>query len=210
MTKENNKHKKNQHVEDEINSHIDEEEIIEVEGVEVEPSFEESIETEEQIEEETIPEDIEKLKSALHEAHLKSGEYLDGWQRARAEFINYKKRVERDRQQRQQEAVGSIVLKILPVVDDIERALKSRPQDGNGAEWAEGIDLIYKKLQSILEAEGVKPMNALGEVFDPNLHEAIAQVPSDDYESGRIIEVLQQGYYLGDRVLRPALVRVAA
>jgi len=98
----------------------------------------------------------------------------------------------------------------LPVVDDIERALKSRPQGGDGAEWADGIELIYKKLQLILEAESVKPMKAEGELFDPNLHEAIAQMPSDDHESGQITEVLQQGYYIGDRILRPALVRVAA
>jgi len=160
--------------------------------------------------EEAQPDEMDELKNALQEATQKSAEYLEGWQRARAEFLNYKKRVERERQQRVQDAVSSIALKILPVVDDLERALKNRPTEGDAVEWAAGIELIYKKLQSILAAEGVTPMQAEGEMFDPNLHEAIAQMPSDGYESGQIIEVVQQGYMIGDRVLRPALVRVAS
>jgi molecular chaperone GrpE len=117
--------------------------------------------------------------------------------------------VERDQAQTYQSAAASILKRYLSIIDDLERALKTRPLDGDGAAWAEGIELIYRKLLSILDSEGIQPMEAEGELFDPNLHEAIMSEDSDEHESGQIIEVLQQGYLLGDRVLRPAMVRVA-
>ncbi len=156
------------------------------------------------------PEDLSALQEQLSAAQSQAQEYLDGWQRARAEFANYKRRVERDREQMQQDAVARVVLRYLPVVDDLERALQNRPQEGEGAAWAEGIELVYRKLLAALEADGVKRMEVLGEHFDPNLHEAVIQEASDEHESGQIIEVLQPGYWIGERVLRPALVKVAA
>lgn len=152
---------------------------------------------------------ISELQSELMATQAKADEYLDGWQRARADFANYKKRVERDQAQTYQSAAASILKRYLSIIDDLERALKTRPLDGDGAVWAEGIELIYRKLLSILESEGIQPMDADGKLFDPNLHEAIMSEDSDEHESGQIIEVLQQGYLLGDRVLRPAMVRVA-
>ena len=154
-------------------------------------------------------EEIESLKQALESSHAKSEEYLDGWQRSRAEFANYKKRVEREQAQLYQTTAGVIIKRYLDIVDDLERALNNRPQEGEGAVWAEGIDLIYRKFLSILETEGIKPMEAQGKQFDPNQHEALSSEDSDEYQSGQIIEVLKQGYSQGDRVLRPALVRVA-
>lgn len=156
-----------------------------------------------------VQEDITDLKKELEEIRLKSEEYLEGWQRARAEFANFRKRVERDREQTHQVAAGNIMRSFLEVLDDLERALKNRPQEGEGAVWAGGIELIYRKFLKILESQGVKPMQAEGELFDPNLHEAITHEESPDHESGEIIEVVQTGYLIGDRVLRPALVRVA-
>ena len=152
---------------------------------------------------------ISGLQNELLATQAKADEYLEGWQRARADFANYKKRVERDQAQTYQNAAASILKRYLSILDDLERALKTRPQDGDGAAWAEGIELIYRKLQSILESEGIQPMDAEGVQFDPNLHEAIMSEDSDQHESGQIIEVLQQGYTLGDKVLRPAMVRVA-
>jgi molecular chaperone GrpE len=87
--------------------------------------------------------------------------------------------------------------------------LKNRPSAGEGAAWAEGVELVYKKFRTLLEAEGVVQMEAEGELFDPNFHEAITQEDNEEHESGHIIEVVQKGYMLGERVLRPALVRVA-
>lgn len=155
-------------------------------------------------------EEMENLRQELDEIRTKADEYLDGWQRARADFANYKKRVERDQAQVYQMAVGSIVKRYLEVLDDLERALKNRPLSKDGATWAEGIELVYRKLLAILEAEGVRLMEADGQFFDPNLHEAISQENSPDHESGQIIEVIKQGYLLGERVIRPALVRIAA
>jgi molecular chaperone GrpE len=149
------------------------------------------------------------LQAALEEARAKADEYLDGWQRARAEFANYRKRMEREQSQIYQTAAGNLIKRYLDIVDDLDLALKNRPEQGDGASWANGIELIYRKLLTILENEGVTPMQADGKYFDPNLHEAITSEPSEEYESGQIIEVLKQGYMLGERVLRPAIVRVA-
>jgi len=151
---------------------------------------------------------LEALQQELAECRSKSDEYLDGWQRARAEFTNYRKRVERDQALMQQTLTGSIVKRYLEIVDDLDRALKNRPQEGEGASWADGIELIYRKLINILESNGVTIMPA-GVMFDPNLHEAITSEDSDQHQSGEIIEIVQQGYLMSDRVLRPALVRVA-
>lgn len=150
-----------------------------------------------------------EMSHELEAARAKAEEYLDGWQRARAEFANFKKRVERDQAQVYQNASGSIIKRFIEIVDDLERALKNRPKEAEGAAWAEGIELIYRKFLNILEAEGVQRMDAEGKEFDPNFHEAITQEDSKTHKSGYIIEVVQQGYLLGDRVLRPALVRVA-
>jgi len=134
---------------------------------------------------------------------------LDGWQRERADFINYRNRVEREQSQKKQDLAVEVIKKYLAVSDDINRALKSRPTEGEAAHWAEGIELIRRKLANILDCEGLTPIDAEGKQFDPNLHEAISHEDGDGHESGEIIEVVQQGYMLGDRVIRPALVRVA-
>ncbi|NMB55935.1 MAG: nucleotide exchange factor GrpE [Leptolinea sp.] len=166
-------------------------------------------------EEKTSPAETEQalspeiLSAELEKARHESKEYFEGWQRERADFANYKKRIERDQVQIAQSVNGSIIKKYLVIVDDLERALKNRPVDPEGAKWAEGVELIYRKLQTILENENVKRIPAEETEFDPNIHEAISHEDSPDHKSGQVIEVLQQGYMIGDRVLRPALVRVA-
>lgn len=150
-----------------------------------------------------------ELQAEVERLSAMAEEYLDGWQRARADFSNYKKRIEREQQDTYRRAAGDILTRYLTIVDDMERALKDRPTEGDGAQWAEGIELIYRKLHTFLEAEGVEPIEALGQPFDPNLHEAISHEDSEEYEAGHVTEVLQQGYKMGETVLRPALVRVA-
>lgn len=154
-------------------------------------------------------EETQRLAQELQDWQAKAEEYLDGWQRSRAEFANYKKRIEREQSQVYQNAAASILKRFLDVLDDLDRALQNRPVDGDGAAWAEGIDLVYRKFSSILEAEGVTRIQAEGEFFDPNLHEGISQEDNDEFESGQIIAVVKNGYMIGDRVLRPATVRVA-
>lgn len=159
--------------------------------------------------EDLIEADEETLFEQLEKAREVADEYLEGWQRARAEFSNYKKRMEREQSGMRSRIGGDILLRVLAVVDDLERALKDKPTKGDAGAWAEGIDLIYKKMQMILESEGVKEIEAEGDLFNPQLHEAISHEDSEEHESGEVIDVVQKGYVIADRVLRPAMVRVA-
>ncbi len=160
--------------------------------------------------EETDPVDVDALQADLETARAQMQEYLDGWQRERAAFANYRRRVEEQQEQARRELVASIVKRYLEVLDDLELALKNKPAEGEGAAWAEGIELIYRKMLAILEAEGVKPIEAgPGTPFDPHFHEAITHEPHDERGSEEIIEVVRRGYMIDDQVLRPALVRVA-
>lgn len=159
---------------------------------------------------ETTPDDVQVLKDELIEWQTKANEYLDGWQRARADYANYKKRVERDQAQAHQNATANAIRRFLEVKDDLELALKNRPNQGDDAGWADGVELIYRKLATFLEAEGVSIIETDGKFFDPNFHEAITHEVHPELESGQIIAVLKQGYRMGDRVLRPAQVRVAS
>jgi len=155
--------------------------------------------------------EINELRCELEKTSGRAEEYLSGWQRERAEFINYKKRMEREQSLGGQNVFGNAIRRYLDIADDLARALKdkNRPPDGNGAIWAEGIDLIHRKMIAAFEADGVKMMDANGKFFDPNLHEAISHEDSPDHESGQIIDVVQPGYTLGERIIRPARVRVA-
>jgi molecular chaperone GrpE len=152
---------------------------------------------------------VESLRKELEAALTQATEYLDGMKRARAEFINYKKRVEREQAESQQAAAGRVIARFLEVLDDMDRALADIPRDGDGARWAAGITLIHRKFQGILESEGVTRIEAEGATFDPALHEAITHEDSDGHAPNQVIGVVRNGYKLGDRVIRPALVRVA-
>jgi molecular chaperone GrpE len=157
---------------------------------------------------EAAPE-MAQLQKDLEAAQAKTAEYLEGWQRSRAEFANYKRRVEKEQAETYQNAAARIIARYLDVLDDFDRAMADRPTEGEAAKWAEGINLIYRKLQNILESEGVTRIEAEGKEFDPTWHEAVTHEESDSHAPGHIIAVLRQGYKLGDRVIRPALVRVA-
>ena len=180
-------------------------------GQDIEEEIKEALEPEaalledEESEEAVSAEPQDELEQALQ----KAAEYFDGWQRERADFANYKKRIQRDQQHLSQVITGDVIKKYLVVMDDLERALKAQPTKDEAATWAEGIELIYRKLQNILESERIEVVPAENQEFDPTIHEAISHEDSNDHKNGQIIEVVQQGYKLGDRVLRPALVRVA-
>ncbi len=178
-------------------------EIIE-QGEEV---AEEAAVVEEGLEEEG--EELEKLQEELEEAQAQAAEYLDGWQRTQAEFSNYKKRQEAERAQVMVLANAALLRKLLPIVDDFERAIATLPTDLERLTWCEGIFLIQHKLDAFLESEGVKPIETEGQAFDPHCHDAVTHEDAPGYEEGQIIGEVQRGYILGERVLRPALVRVA-
>ena len=174
----------------------------------VEPNMDE-VDAPAEIAEKAVADELASLEKDLAEAQDQCKEFSEGWQRERADFLNYKKRVERDQAQLHQVISGNIIRKFLSVMDDMERAMANRPQNAENQDWWAGVELIYRKLQGILEAEGVTVIPAEGEVFDPAIHEAITHEANDGVESGKIIAVVQQGYRMGDRIIRPALVRVA-
>ena len=160
-------------------------------------------------EEAVISDEYSELAKELQQAQDKAREFFEGWQRERADFANYKRRVDRDQQSLSQNIKGDVIKKYLAILDDLQRAMKTRPTEGPAGSWADGVELVTRKLQNILEVEGVKRIPAEQEEFNPSRHEAITHEDSPDHESGQIIEVVQEGYTLGDRVLRPAMVRVA-
>lgn len=149
------------------------------------------------------------LRQELAEAQAKAAEYLDGWQRARADLSNYRKRVEREQADIRKQANAALIARLLPILDDFQRAFQTIPVDLRGLTWIEGIALIERKLDAILESEGLVPIEAVGQPFDPTLHMAVMQEESDQYEDGTVIAEFQKGYKLNDRVLRPSYVKVA-
>jgi molecular chaperone GrpE len=155
-------------------------------------------------------EETSNLEEQLAEAEAKAAEYLDGWQRARAEFANARKRLERERMEARRKATIDVATRLLPVMDDFQRAIENAPSTIADDSWFEGIALVNRKLLGILEEVGIEPIDALGEPFDPNLHEAVLQEESDTFESGTVCKELQTGYRMGERVIRPAMVVVAA
>ncbi len=148
--------------------------------------------------------DLENLKQALSEERERAAGYLTNWQRAQADFVNYKRRIEQEREEFNKFANSSLMLSLLPILDDLERALDHVSQK-RAPQWAEGVKLIERKLRATLEAQGLAPIKALGEQFDPKLHEAVRQ---DKGEQGIVIEEMQKGYTLHGRLLRPAMVVV--
>ncbi len=150
-------------------------------------------------------EDLESLKKALEEAKEKAEKYLANWQRAEADFVNYKRRSEQERGEMASFANATLITDLLPVLDDLERALENVSDDFDGPTWVEGIRLIYRKLKAVLEAQGLLGIEAEGKDFDPNVHEAVMCVEG---EEGKVCEEIQKGYKLRDRLLRPSKVKV--
>ena len=145
----------------------------------------------------------------LAAARAEAARNLDGWQRTQAEFANARKRFEKQRAEAYVNANADLVAKLLPLLDDFERALATVPAGVQGDSWLAGVTLVYRKMVAVLEEMGVEPVPALGAPFDPNVHEALGQEPSDEYESGLVAREMRRGYRLGERVIRPSLVMVA-
>jgi molecular chaperone GrpE len=177
------------------------------EELEAESQMEPIVEQEGEVE---AADDPEALRVELEEARAKEAEYLDGWQRARAELANARKRFQREQQQSYSNAKADVLVRLLPIIDDFERAFETLPDELQDHRWVEGINLIQCKAQGLLEQEGVTPIDAVGQQFDPLLHQAVTHEPSDEVPEGHVIGQMQCGYSLGDRVLRPSMVRVSA
>lgn len=152
-------------------------------------------------------EDIEALNEALAEEKARAETNMTGWQRAQADFVNYKRRTEQEMQEIGKRANSTLVLNILPILDDLERALTSVPDDLAGVSWVDGLSLIDRKLRGALEAMGLSPIKAIGEPFDPNIHEAVMQGKGKE---GMVIQELEKGYRFQDKIIRPTKVIVGS
>ncbi|MCA9994377.1 MAG: nucleotide exchange factor GrpE [Anaerolineales bacterium] len=149
------------------------------------------------------------LEEQLEAARAEASKHLDGYLRAQAEVANARKRFEKQQALARTNAMADVVAKLLPVLDDFGRAVDNVPEAVAADGWYSGIELVHRKLNGILDNFNVKPIEAVGQMFDPNFHEAISQEPSDEYESGVVTRELLKGYQIGDRIIRPALVYVA-
>jgi len=159
----------------------------------------------------TLLAQIEELSNQLVAANKQSEDYLSALQRERAEFLNFKRRTAEERERDLGLAGDDLIRKVLAVADDFDRAIDARPEELAENSWAEGIAVIDRKLRSLLESEGVTEIDAApGRPFDPREHDAIANVPGTGRPEGEIVDEVRRGYRLRDRVLRPALVAVAA
>jgi molecular chaperone GrpE len=161
-------------------------------------------------EEEAPIDELGALRQELAEAKAKEAEYLDGWQRARAELSNARKRFQREQEQAYANARVDVLTRLLPIRDDFERACETLPEDLSNGSWVEGVLLIQRKLQTLLDQDGVMPIEAVGKEFDPMMHQAVTHEPSDTVPDGHVIAEMQKGYRMGDRVLRPSMVRVSS
>ena len=155
--------------------------------------------------------DLEELRGELQATTAKADEYLAGLQRERAEFSNYRRRTTEEREAMLGLAGEDLIRKVLAIADDFDLAIDNRPADLGASSWVEGVTAIDRKLRALLDSEGVRPIEAeAGKPFDPREHEAIVNVPGTGRAEGEIVEVVRRGYKLRDRILRPALVAVAA
>ncbi|MEE8470905.1 MAG: nucleotide exchange factor GrpE, partial [Dehalococcoidia bacterium] len=143
------------------------------------------------------------------EVRAEEENYRELLQSVKADFINYKRRVQQDGEDQAKSANKELILKLLPTIDDLERALSSGPQEIADAEWVEGVALIHRKLEATLEGEGLERIDAEGKEFDPWEHEAVFCEESSDHDEGKVKTVLRNGYKLHDKVIRPAQVVVS-
>lgn len=154
-------------------------------------------------------EDFARMQQELEEARAESSAATDKLMRLAAEFDNYKKRNIKEQETVRKYAVQNLIKELLPILDNLERAINSANESKDTDSLIDGIKMVLKQLYNVLEKEGVSEIKAVGEIFDPNFHEAVAHVPSNEYPENVIIEEFQKGYILHDRVIRPAMVAVS-
>jgi molecular chaperone GrpE len=154
--------------------------------------------------------DLETLRAELAEIEQKADEYLRLAQRTQADFINYRRRIDEERAVQTREANLAYILRLLPVLDDFERALANAAPEQLESSWGRGIELVERNLRGLLAADDVQRIAAEGAEFDPREHEGVGRQPSADVPEGHVLHVIRQGYRKGDRVIRPAQVIVAA
>jgi molecular chaperone GrpE len=159
---------------------------------------------------EAVMEDLEALRARAEQAERDRDELRDLAQRTRADFENYQKRAQRDRAEERRHAHAPLAADLLPVLDNLDRAMAAAKQAGETGPLVQGVAMVQAQVLDVLRRHGVTRIEALGQPFDPNRHEAVMQQPSDSVPPGTVLQVLQPGYLIHERVLRPASVAVSA
>lgn len=158
-----------------------------------------------------LQERVAELEEELERLKAEAAKNLDGWQRAQASFQNYRRRAETEKEAWRVTANAALLARLLPILDDFERAFNNIPEALKGNKWLDGVRLVKQKIQHLLRTENVEPIEVeAGDEFDPNYHEAVLSQPVEGFEEGQIVAEAQRGYMQGERVLRPARVVVAA
>lgn len=157
-----------------------------------------------------LEEKLAQAEASLAEAEKLAAEYRDGWQRAQASFVNFRKRTESEHAKVQAEANARLLARIVPVLDDFKRAFEAVPEEYQDNAWVKGVRLVERKLKSVLDSENVKPIEVNPkDAFDPNFHQAVLYQEVAGFGEGEIVAEIETGYLLGDQILRPSLVVVA-
>ncbi|RKY70500.1 MAG: nucleotide exchange factor GrpE [Candidatus Latescibacterota bacterium] len=190
---------------------VEKKEAAEEIEVEVKPEVEPEVEPEAQDKqaEEEAEEKTGEEQTPLEKAQAEAAQYYDRWMRLAAEFDNYKRRSARQFAELVQSANERLVTQLLPVLDNFERALNHEGDDETLESFRKGVEMIFGQLHDVLKAEGLKSFDSVGKPFDPNIHDAIMQMESEEHESGTVMEEVQKGYTLGDKVLRHTKVVVS-
>jgi molecular chaperone GrpE len=169
------------------------------------PDLESTVDIEEKVENK-----ISKIKRELKECQSSKQEYLDGWQRSKADFINFKKRSEESKKELLQYASENIITEIIPTLDNFEQAMKNKSVwESVDENWRKGIEMIYFQLVDVLKRNGVTEIESLGKNFDPKIHESLETIEvENEKDNDKILEVTQKGYRMGDKVIRHPNVKV--
>ncbi|USB34430.1 nucleotide exchange factor GrpE [Paenibacillus sp. YPG26] len=146
--------------------------------------------------------ELEQLRNEVQE-------HQQRFLRSQADFDNFRRRTQKEKEELAKYASSKLITELLPVIDNLDRALAAAQENAEAESFSKGVDMIFRQLEGILAAEGLSPMNAVGQPFNPEYHQAIMQVDSDEYEEGVVVEEVQKGYLLKDKVLRPAMVKVS-
>lgn len=159
--------------------------------------------------EETATENSEEGQAELEKLRAEAEEHKQRLLRTQADFDNFRRRTLKEKEELGKYASAKLITELLPVIDNFERALSTTAENADLSSYAKGVEMIFRQLEGILKTEGLTAMEPVGTPFNPEFHQAIMQVESDEYEEGTVVEVVQKGYLLKDKVLRPAMVKVS-
>ncbi len=157
----------------------------------------------------SLEEKVLTLEAKLNESENQAKAHYDHLQRLQAEFDNYRKRTQKEKEETVKYAAERLIEALLPILDNFERAMTASQSHQDSAGFVQGMELILRQMQNVLTKEGLTAIEALGQPFDPNLHEAVLQVEAEEHPENTVVEELQKGYYLKEKVLRPSMVKVS-